>query len=178
MFKLSTERLILRHFSLFDCQPMNHIFGDPEVMHYGDGVHSQEWVQSWLQTCLDDQYPDWGFGPYAVIERTSGEVVGYCGLFYFPDVAGQTEIELGYRLARAWWGQGYATEAARAVRDYAFNTLGLKRLVAMIDPQNLASIRVAEKIGMRYEKEVMFPGYSHPDHLYVVTTRSIDKEEK
>jgi len=94
--------------------------------------------------------------------------MGYCGLFYFPDVGGQPETEIGYRLARAYWGRGYATEAARAVRDYAFDTLRLQRLIAMIDPQNGASIRVAEKLGMVYEKEVMFAGYTHPDRVYVI----------
>jgi RimJ/RimL family protein N-acetyltransferase len=85
-----------------------------------------------------------------------------------PDVAGRQEVEIGYRLARSAWRQGYATEAARAVRDYAFFTLGIRRLIALIDPENLASVRVAEKIGMRYEKEVMLEGYEHPDHVYVV----------
>jgi ribosomal-protein-alanine N-acetyltransferase len=96
-------------------------------------------------------------------------VIGYCGLFFFPDVGGQPEIEIGYRFARSAWGQGYATEAALAVRDYAFTTLGIKRLIAMVDPSNVASIRVVEKTGMHYEKDVMFEGYSHPDHVYVIT---------
>jgi len=96
-------------------------------------------------------------------------VIGYCGLFFFPDIEGQAEVEIGYRLARSVWGKGYATEAAKAVRDYAFNVLRLERLIAMIDPSNIASIRVAEKIGMHYEKEVMFEGYTHPDHVYVIT---------
>ena len=62
----------------------------------------------------------------------------------------------------------YATEAAQSVRDYAFNTLRLPRLISMIDPQNVASIRVAEKLGMRYEKDVVFEGYTHPDRVYVI----------
>jgi len=95
-------------------------------------------------------------------------VIGYCGLFFFPDVNGQSEVELGYRLAKSAWGQGYATESARAVRDYAFATLGLKRLIAMIDPSNLASIKVAQKIGMQYEKDVIFAGYTHPDLVYAI----------
>jgi hypothetical protein len=97
-------------------------------------------------------------------------VIGYCGLFYFPDIDGQPEIEIGYRLARSAWGHGYATEAALSVRDFAVTTLGIKRLIAMIDPSNLASIRVAEKLGMRYEKEVMLEGYTHPDHIYAMNS--------
>ena len=148
---------------------MYRVFGDPEVMRYGDGVQTREWVENWLRMCLERYYKTWGFGPYAVVKKHSHQVIGYCGLFLFPNVGGQPEVEIGYRLARSAWGQGYATEAALAVRDLAFTALGIKRLIAMIDPSNRASIRVAEKIGMYYEKEVMFEGYSHPDHVYVVT---------
>lgn len=168
MFLLTTERLLLRHLHFLDGEPMYRIFGDAEVMRFGDGVQTREWVHHWLHTSLQ-RYQQWGFGPYAVVDRHSQEVIGYCGLFFFADVGGQAEVELGYRLARSAWGSGYATEAARAVRDYAFDTLCLRRLIALIDPGNLTSVRVAEKIGMRYEKEVMFEGYSHPDHVYVIT---------
>jgi ribosomal-protein-alanine N-acetyltransferase len=164
-----TERLILRHFHILDAEPMFQVFGDPEVMHFSDGVQTKEWVHNWLRTCLERYYQTWGFGPYAVVKQGNQDVIGYCGLFYFPDVNGQPEVEIGYRLARSAWGRGYATEAARAVRGYAFHTLGLKRLIAMIDPSNVASIRVAEKIGMHYENDVMFEGYAHPDHVYVIT---------
>ena len=143
------------------------VFGDPEVMSFGDGVQSVEWVRDWLEACLNG-YEQRGYGPWAVVEKTSGELIGYCGLFYFPDVNGRPEIEIGYRLARAWWGRGHATEAVVAARDYAFNSLGLTRLVALIDPANVASIRVAEKAGMRYEAEAMLKGYYHPDRVYVV----------
>ena len=169
MFRLTTERLFLRHFHILDGEPMYRIFGDAEVMRFSDGIQTKEWVQDWLHTCLKYYYQTWGFGPYAVVERSSSEVIGYCGLFFFADVGGQAEVEIGYRLARSTWGHGYATEAACTVRDFAFNTLNIKRLIAMIDPSNTASIRVAEKIGMHYEKEVMFEGYTHPDHVYVVT---------
>jgi ribosomal-protein-alanine N-acetyltransferase len=164
-----TKRLTLRHFHILDAKPMYQIFGDPEVMHFGDGVQTKEWVDVWLRTCLEHYYQTWGFGPYAVVEKSSQNVIGYCGLFFFPDVNGQPEVEIGYRLARSAWGRGYATEAAGAVRDFAFNGLGLKQLIAMIDPANIASIRVAEKIGMHYEKDVMLEGYTHPYHVYVLT---------
>jgi len=164
---LRTKRLLLRHLHLLDAEPMYRIFGDAEVMRFGDGVQSMEWVKGWLRTCRQ-HYRTWGFGPYAVLKRSSREVIGYCGLFYFPDVAGQPEVEAGYRLVRSAWGNGYATEAAQAVRDYAFEKLGMKRLIALIDPSNIASVRVAEKLGMHYEKDVMFEGYTHPDHVYVI----------
>ena len=167
MVIVKTERLILRYFEPIDSQAMMDVFGDAEVMRFGDGVQTREWVEAWLRTCLEN-YQRRGFGPYAVVEQSTGDVIGYCGLFYFLDIHGQPEIELGYRLRRAAWGQGYATEAARLVRDYAFHTLHIKRLIALIDPDNVPSIRVAEKIGLHYESEVMLEGYDHPDHVYVI----------
>jgi RimJ/RimL family protein N-acetyltransferase len=164
----ATERLILRHFHILDGEVMAQVFGDPEVMRFGDGVQTKEWIDAWLRTCLERYYQTWGFGPYAVVEKDSHDVIGYCGLFYFPDINGQPEVEIGYRLARAAWGRGYATEAVSAVRDFAFYTLGIRRLIAMIDPANSASVHVAQKIGMRYEQDVMLAGYTHPDHVYAM----------
>jgi RimJ/RimL family protein N-acetyltransferase len=169
MFKLTTERLFLRHFHILDAEPMFQVFCDPIVMRFSDGVKTREWVHAWLRTCLERYHQSWGFGPYAVVEEHNQQVIGYCGLFFFPDLDGQAEVEIGYRLAQTAWGKGYATEAAEAVRDFASNTLGIKRLIAIIDPANLASIHVAEKIGMNYEKEVMLEGYTHPDHVYAMT---------
>ena len=165
---ISTERLFIRHFHILDEEPLYRIFGDSDVMLYGDGVQTKEWVHNWLLTCIERYSQQWRFGPYAVVEQHNQDVVGYCGLFYFADVNEKPEVEIGYRFSRFSWGMGYATEAASAVRDYAFTALGLKRLIAIIDPSNIASIRVAEKIGMHYEQEVMFEGYTHPDHVYVV----------
>lgn len=168
MFKLTTERLCLRHFRHQDDEAMYRIFCDPEVMRFSDGTKDKAWVQAWLHQCRE-RYENWGFGPYAVVDQASREVIGYCGLFFFPELDGQAEIEIGYRLARSAWGKGYATEAAQAVRDYAFNTLGIKRLIALIDPSNFSSVHVAEKIGMKYENDIMLEGYTHPDHVYVIT---------
>ena len=146
---------------------MYRIFCDAEVMRFSDGIQTKEWVHAWLHKCLE-RYQTWGFSPYAVVEQSSQNVIGYCGLFSFPDINGQPEVEIGYRMARSAWGKGYATEAVCTVRDFAFATLGIKRLIAMIDPSNVASIRVAEKIGMHYEKDILFDGYTHPDHVYVI----------
>jgi RimJ/RimL family protein N-acetyltransferase len=167
-FITSTERLILRYFHILDAEAMYQVFCDPEVMRFSDGLQTKEWVHEWLHTCLERYYQTWGFGPYAVVEKQNSEVVGYCGLFYFSDINGQPEVEIGYRLTRSAWRKGYATEAARAVRDFAFMTLSLNRLIAIIDPSNTGSIRVAEKIGMLQEAEVMLEGYIHPDHVYAI----------
>ncbi len=147
---------------------MEKVFGDPEVMRHGDGIKTKEGIEFWLKSCIE-QYQSQGFGPYAVVEKDSQSLIGYCGLFHFRDVNGHPEVEIGYRFIQAMWGKGYATEAAKAVRDYAFTVLGMNRLIAIIEPNNAPSIRVAEKIGMAYEQNVMFDGYSHPDHVYATT---------
>lgn len=162
-----TERLTLRRFRETDDKALACVFTDPKVMRFGDGNKSDQWIQDWIEGCLGD-YQERGWGPFAVIENASGDLIGYCGLFYVPDVNGRPEIELGYRFARESWGQGYATEAVLAVRDLAFHSLNLTRLIAMIDPDNAASIRVAEKAGMRYEQDVIFEGYTHPDRVYAI----------
>jgi [ribosomal protein S5]-alanine N-acetyltransferase len=162
-----TDRLILRHFHIFDAQAMDRVFSDPEVMLYGPGIQTQSWVRDWLRGCLEN-YQKLGFGPWAVVEKSSSTVIGYAGLFHSPDIDGQTEIEVGYRLKQSHWGQGFATEAVMTILKYAFDVLCLPRLIALIDPQNRASIRVAEKVGMYFEKEVMLEGYTHPDHLYSI----------
>jgi [ribosomal protein S5]-alanine N-acetyltransferase len=163
-----TDRLILRHLHIFDAQAMDRVFGDPKVMLFGPGIQTQSWVRDWLRGCLEN-YQKLGFGPWAVVEKSSSTVIGYAGLFHFPDIDGQTEIEVGYRLKHSHWGQGFATEAVMTILKYAFHVLCLPRLIALIDPQNRASIRVAEKVGMHFEKEVMLEGYTHPDHLYSIS---------
>ena len=165
---VETKRLVLKHFGIWDAEAMNRVFGDAEVMRFGDGVQTTEWVHGWLRRCLENYQQKSGIGPWAIVEKSSTETIGYCGLFHFPDVCGQPEMEIGYRLARAYWGRGIATEAVLAVRDYAFNALDIPRLISMIDPENAASIRVAEKAGMQYENDVMFEGYTHPDHVYAI----------
>jgi ribosomal-protein-alanine N-acetyltransferase len=173
MFKLNTRRLFLRQFEMADLESIyQQVFSDAEVMRFGNGPQTREWTQGWIETSLEN-YKVRGFGPYAVMEKDSSKLIGYCGLFFFPDINGQSEIEIGYRLGRSTWGHGYATEAAIAVRDHALQTLHRKRLVALIDPHNTASIRVAQKLGMHYEKDVMLEGYTHPDHLYVLNAQTV-----
>jgi RimJ/RimL family protein N-acetyltransferase len=94
---------------------------------------------------------------WPVVEKETGEVVGHCGLLE-KEVEGRREIELIYVFARSAWGKGYATEMGRALKDYAFEELGLERLIALIEPENVASERVARKVGMRFDREVLRPG--------------------
>jgi RimJ/RimL family protein N-acetyltransferase len=97
-------------------------------------------------------YREHGFGLWAAILKDSDEFAGQCGLVA-QEVEGKDEVEIGYLFLRRFWGRGLATEAARACRDHGFDTLGYDRLVSLIDPGNLASRRVAEKVGMTLEKQ-------------------------
>ena len=169
MITLQTNRLVLRHFQLSDVDALTSVFGDADVMQYGAGVQSPEWTRDWVTRAIAGYQAQPGLGPFGVVKKNTTTFLGYCGLFSFPDICGQAEIEIGYRLAKAYWGYGYATEAATAVKNYAFDSLGLSRVISIIDPDNLASIRVAQKTGMRFEKEVMLEGYTYPDHVYALT---------
>jgi RimJ/RimL family protein N-acetyltransferase len=151
-----TDRIALRPFEPADLGELAEILADPEVMRFsGGGPWSRERTKRFIQGCVEDYSEErWGFGLWAVVHKEDARLIGYCGLSRFDDVDGAPEVEIGYRLSREYWGRGLATEAARAVRDYAFSRLGLKRLISMIERENTASIRVAEKIGMTCEKEI------------------------
>lgn len=175
-----TPRLILRWFeeSETDARAMAGVFGDPEVMRFGSGAQPPEalgeFTRSWLRQ-RREIYDRHGDGLWAVVLTETDDVIGYCGLTHFPNIDGREEIELGYRLSRPHWGKGYATEAALAARDHAFERLGHTRLIALIDPANTRSIRVAEKIGMMHERDAMLPGYTHPDRVYVIENEGTKK---
>jgi ribosomal-protein-alanine N-acetyltransferase len=140
---LTTPRLLLRPFSLDDAPAMHAVYSDPVVMRYvGNGpVTSLAATETMLRDYIDHQERR-GFSFWAVVHRESGAVIGDAGLY------GRDEVELGYTLASAWWGQGYATEAARACLDAAFGAHGLPEVIALAEPGNPASGRVLEKVGM------------------------------
>jgi len=167
MIITETRRLLLRELDDGDTAALEPVLADPEVMRFSSGVLRPTEIAAWIVD-RREEYARWGFGCWAVVAREERRVVGYCGLTLFDDLGEHPEVEVGYRLARASWGRGLATEAAAAVRDHAFGSLGLSRLIALVDPSNRASVRVAEKLGMRHERDVMRPGYTHPDRLYAV----------
>lgn len=151
-----TDRLILRTFEPPDLEDLAPIMADPEVMRFSvTGPWSRDRTLRFIQGCMADYSEErWGFGLWAAVHKGDHQLIGYCGLTRFDDVDGSAEVELGYRFAPEYWGRGLGTEAARAVRDYAFEHLGMARLISMIEPENSASIRVAEKVGMAHEKEI------------------------
>ena len=154
MIVAETERLILRHFIPTDIDPLALIVADPEVMRFSEkGVKNRAQAEDFLDSMLY-HYQKQGFGLYAVIHKESSELIGYCGLLSWT-IDNRQEVEIGYRLATAYWGIGLATEAATAVRDYGWQFTQENSLICIIEPANHRSIRVAEKLGMKYEKDTV-----------------------
>ena len=152
---LATRQLQFRFLREKDVPALVSLWTDPDVTRYMGGPRDEEMLRAGL--AKDAQWTDEApLGLLPIVEVVSGAVVGHCGLIP-KDVDGRNETELIYVLARAAWGKGYATEAAQALMEHAFETLGLARLVALIDPANGASARVAEKIGMRHESDTVRP---------------------
>ena len=154
---IETSRLKLRYITIRDTKALIPILGDPEVMRYSIiGVHNRPRIRQFIEQRLLS-YLECGFGLYAVINREKQEFMGYCG-FFIQSIEEQKEVEIGYRLAKKYWGQGYATEAAKAVLKYGRERYNFKRFVCLIDPENTRSINVAKKLDMEFEKKIIYHG--------------------
>lgn len=143
---LQTERLTLRRMSVADVRPMAKILSDPEVMRYSvrgvlNEAETAEFVD-WSQQC----YVLHGYGPWALVDNATGALIGFCALNQ-EHVEGADEVEIGYRLAPPFWGRGLATEIVRATLAYGFESLGLRSIIAIVQPANFASVRVIQKVG-------------------------------
>ena len=157
---LETQRLILRPMQADDFSALLEIFTDPKVMAcFGVGPFTPDQMQGWLQRNLNHQ-DEFGYGLFSVIRKADGKLIGDCGLEEM-ELDGRHIAELGYDFRSDTWHQGYATEAACAVRDYAFRELGLPALVSLIRVGNAASQRVAERVGMHNAAEFERYGYSY-----------------
>jgi RimJ/RimL family protein N-acetyltransferase len=166
--RLETARLLLRPMVADDLDALLLIFTDPRVMaSFGGELFIREQMQGWLDRNLRHQ-EQFGYGLFSMILKDTGELIGDCGLEQM-DVEGERVAELGYDLRSDHWNRGLATEAACAVRDFAFAQLSLNRLVSLIRVGNLPSKRVAEKVGMsllaeitRYENRYWEYGMQRP----------------
>jgi len=156
---IETERLVLRELSEPDVDALTSMYADPEVMRWigTGGVRSRDDAVRSIELQREG-YAEHGYGEWATVRRDTGEMVGLCGLIRWPDIEGTEEIEVAYMLARPSWGLGFATEAAVAIRDWGLRELGRERLVSLIYHDNVASIAVALKTGMTWEKDVSFSG--------------------
>ncbi|MEE4182412.1 GNAT family N-acetyltransferase [Pseudomonas viridiflava] len=141
-----TGRLVLRDFEVADVPALAGILGDPQVMRYSvRGVLSERATGEFVLNCMHAYSAD-GFAPQAVIEVETNRLIGFCGL-NAEQVDNVMEVEIGYRLAPSHWGRGLASEAALASLRHGFETLQLGSVIAIVQPQNTASVRVLQKTG-------------------------------
>jgi [ribosomal protein S5]-alanine N-acetyltransferase len=156
---LATPRLVLREFCAEDVDALARVISDRETMRFYPEPFDRNAVEEWIARNRR-RYVTNGHGLWGMIFKASGELIGDCGLTV-QEVDGVDEIEIGYHVRRDLWGQGLATEAARACRDFGFTRLPVEHLISLIRPENLASRRVAEKNGMTVWKEVVRLGLPH-----------------
>jgi len=150
---LETDRLILRRQTPDDLDALWALYTDPDVVRFiPDAPRNREEAREELEWHMNGHPRRPELGLWATIYKQTGAFIGRCGLLPWT-IDGQEEVEVAYLLAKTHWGQGLASEAAQAILAYGFEQLGLSRLICMIEPGNLASIRVAERIGMTFEKE-------------------------
>ena len=162
--ELHTARLILRSFREEDVDAMARLFANPDFMRFSLGVFTErkqtvafiEKVIGWDRAGIPSQF--------AVVPKAEDAVIGYCGFYHHPELPG--EVEIGYRLHPDYWNRGLITEAAHAVRDHAFADLKLPHVISLIHAENIPSRRVAEKNGMKVEKEITFRGF--PTLVYAI----------
>ncbi|MFT4417197.1 GNAT family N-acetyltransferase [Fredinandcohnia humi] len=151
-----TERLRLREMTKNDEENLMEIFSDPIAMQYYPSTKTREDAQRWIQWNLDN-YQKHGAGLWICEVKENGMFVGQCGIV--PQIVdGVPEMEIGYLFARTHWGNGYATEAAVAAKDFGFKELHQPKLISMIYKPNTPSIKVAERVGMTLEKETLIKG--------------------
>lgn len=143
---LETERLLLREMTQADYPALAEIMQDREAMFAYEHAFSDEETQAWLNRILARYRTD-GFGLWAAVLKTSGEMIGQCGLTR-QDVSGREVLEIGYLFQRKHWKQGYAIEAARACKAYAFDTLHANEVYSIVRDNNVASMNVAIRNGM------------------------------
>lgn len=166
MIILETPRLYIRELTMDDFDALHAICSDPEVMCYIDALqpYSQEQTRREIQQALHS-YQAHGFGEWAFIAKAAGQLIGYGGIQYVPHNPQHPEVS--YILAQSHWGQGYATEVAAAILQYGFMHLGLEAIEASIDPHNVTSMHVAEKLGMQYRGEGV-DAHQFPVVFYVI----------
>ena len=150
---LETERLTLRQLTTDDAEFIFELLNDPSfIRNIGDrNIRTLDDAAAYVVNGPAASYAKNGFGLWLVALKETNEPIGMCGLIRRETLE---DVDIGYALLPRFWSKGYAIEAAQATRDYAKDVVGLKRLVAIVDPVNEGSIRVLEKLGLHYEKMV------------------------
>jgi ribosomal-protein-alanine N-acetyltransferase len=170
---IETDRLLFRPLRVADAEALASMWSDPEVTRFMGGPRDPAELSRSLEKRAREDGAAAEIDLWPVVERSSGRIVGHCGLLE-KEVEGRGEIELIYVFARAAWGKGYATEAAEALKRYAFERLALPRIIALIDPDNAASERVAVKVEMRFERDTLRPS-GKTLRLYAAVARTPER---
>lgn len=175
---LETERLYLRRMKQSDLDALSKILQDEETMYAYEGAFSDEEVQEWLDRQIA-RCQKWNFGLWAVILKKTDELIGQCGLT-MQQWKGEEVLEVGYLFNRAYWHKGYATEAAIACKQYAFDVLGADEVCSIIRDTNIASQNVAIRNGMTPTNVFVkhYRGVDMPHCRYVVRNNKPIDEEK
>ncbi len=154
---LETERLTLRELKLSDKDNLYKILSDEETMKYYPSPFSEDKVENWIKWNIEN-YNKYGHGLWAVILKDNNQFIGDCGIT-MQEIDGEILAEVGYHINKAYWNKGYASEASKAVIEYAFNNLNYNELYTYTDTKNIPSIKVAQKNGMNFikyfNKEIM-----------------------
>ncbi len=180
---LETDRLVLRHLTLDDLDDLARIYADPEVRRFfPEGTLSRDETAEEIAWMLEVDYPRYGYGLWATVLKEDGRFIGRCGLLPWAvvptdraelgleapderhDPTGAMEVEIAYLLAQTHWGRGLASEAVVAIVDHGFLHHAVPRLIALIDEDNIASRRVAERAGFRPDGTVEEGGEVFPLH--------------
>lgn len=158
-FRLETERLSLRTYRRDDVEDLATMFADPPHMRHYPAPFTREQTEAWVRRQLE-RYRDEGFGLWLIEDKATGEFLGTAGptIQVVEDVR---EVEIGWHVKPGHKGQGIAPEAAGAARDWAFENLDVDHLISLVRPENVGSVRVAEKIGMHVDREADYKGLLH-----------------
>ena len=161
---IETERLLIREIVASDLDVMLEMHSDPEVHRYlgNNTITSPEKMKEAMDE-LTCQYREYGLGRWAMIEKGSGDFIGWTGLEYVTHEINQHKdfYDLGYRLLKRYWGQGYATESAVASVDYAFEVLQASEIYAMADIENEGSNKILKKVGLHFVETFDLEGVEH-----------------
>lgn len=164
MQEIETARLYLRQFTPNDLDDLYRIYSDPEITKYLTGVRTRQETESAIHTMIQ-RWEENNFGMWALVHKIDGKMIGRCGLAFLDKTP---EVELGYAIDKVYWNQGLVTEASFASLNYGFEILQFERIVAIARPENIASQRVIQKVGMKYEKNAR---YYETDVVYYSISR-------
>lgn len=165
---ISTERLILRKITQDDYHNLCNILQDNDVMYAYEGAFTDNEVQDWLNRQMQ-RYEKDGIGLYSVVLRDINTMIGQCGLTV-QEIPNRKVVEIGYLFCKSYWHNGYATEAAKACKKYAFEVLGVEEVFSIIRDNNIASQNVAKRNGMTYVESFVkhYRGIDMPHYVFSV----------